>query len=109
RTARAGRQGVAWSFVTPEEGQRLTDVEKLTGVLIEKMAYPDFKPGPVPSDIRAEREKAEQREQRRVAETRTVAPQELSEEEKRKLFPSGIVPSSGARSGLTRKRSRRRR
>src|SRR5690606_4670609 len=56
RTARAGRRGIAWSFVTSEEGQRLTEIEKLTGVLIEKMDYPDFKPGPVPAEIRQQRQ-----------------------------------------------------
>ncbi|MEM0915234.1 MAG: DEAD/DEAH box helicase, partial [Planctomycetota bacterium] len=34
RTARAGRRGVAWTFVTPDQGQMLTEVEKLAGTLI---------------------------------------------------------------------------
>ncbi len=42
RTARAGRRGIAWSFVSSEQGQLLTEVEKFTGVLIEKLDYPDF-------------------------------------------------------------------
>ncbi len=42
RTARAGRSGVAWAFVEPEQGQLLTEVEKLTGVLLERLEYPDF-------------------------------------------------------------------
>ncbi|MEO0476687.1 MAG: DEAD/DEAH box helicase, partial [Planctomycetota bacterium] len=56
RTARAGRRGVAWSFVSPDQGQMLSDIEKLVGVLIEQKHYPDFKPGPVPKDIKEERD-----------------------------------------------------
>lgn len=39
RTARAGRSGTAWSFVEPDQGQMLTEVEKLTGVLIDRLDY----------------------------------------------------------------------
>src|SRR5690606_9383637 len=37
RTARAGRRGIAWAFVTPDQGQLLTEIEKLAGVEIEKL------------------------------------------------------------------------
>ena len=111
RTARAGRRGTAWSFVTPEEGQLLTKIEKLTGVLIEKMEFPDFKPGPVPDDIRVQRE----REAKRADPKATLASREqpagfedLSDEELRKRFPDGKVPKSAPRKGLgSRFRSRR--
>ncbi len=55
RTARVGRRGVAWAFVTPEQGQLLTEIEKLAGVMIERHAELDFKPGPVPEDVREQR------------------------------------------------------
>ncbi len=111
RTARAGRRGVAWSFVTPEEGQRLTEIEKLTGVLIEKMEYPDFKPGPIPKDVLEVRE----REQKRrsvgptTAEDRRVRLElgELTEQQKAEMFPDGIVPSAPPPQTLTKRYRRR--
>ena len=63
RTARVGRQGVAWSFVTPDQGQLLTEIEKLTGVLIEQLDYPDFNPGPLPQGVREQRERDGKREE----------------------------------------------
>ncbi len=48
RTARVGRDGVAWAFVTPEQGELLTSVEHLINAEIPKLDYPDFKPGPSP-------------------------------------------------------------
>ena len=46
RTARAGRKGIAWTFVTPEQGQMLSEVEKMSGALIEKMEYPRLQARP---------------------------------------------------------------
>lgn len=54
RTARAGRGGHAWSFVTPEQGELLTNIELLINAEIPKMDYPDFKPTPPPQGWRAE-------------------------------------------------------
>ncbi len=51
RTARAGRDGVAWSLVTPEQGALLTQIELLINAEIPKLDYPDFKPGPLPPDV----------------------------------------------------------
>jgi ATP-dependent RNA helicase DeaD len=48
RTARAGRGGIAWSFVTPDQGYLLTQIEQLINAEIPKLDYPDFEPGPVP-------------------------------------------------------------
>lgn len=48
RTARVGREGVAWSFVCPDQGELLTNVENLINTEITKLDYPDFQPGPVP-------------------------------------------------------------
>jgi superfamily II DNA/RNA helicase len=61
RTARAGRGGVAWSLVTPEQGGLLTDIERLINAEIPKMDYPDFQPGPVPERYRQERQQDDQR------------------------------------------------
>jgi hypothetical protein len=56
RTARAGRDGIAWALVTPEQGELLTQIEMLINAEIPKLDYPDFRPGPVPDDIRVTRE-----------------------------------------------------
>jgi len=111
RTARVGRRGIAWAFVSPEEGQRLTEIEKLAGVLIEKFDLTDFEPGPVPDDIREQRE----RQQRRADPTKTLTERTatsslegLSEEELARMFPGGVIPKSAPRRTLgSRLRSRR--
>lgn len=43
RTARVGREGVAWSFLTPMEGDLLTSVEHLINAEVPKLDYPDFR------------------------------------------------------------------
>ncbi|MDX2147665.1 MAG: DEAD/DEAH box helicase [Planctomycetota bacterium] len=48
RTARAGREGVAWSFVAPDQGGLLTDIEMLINTEVPKLDYPDFKPTDAP-------------------------------------------------------------
>lgn len=55
RTARAGRDGVAWALVTPDQGPLLTQIEMLINAEIPKLDYPDFEPGPVPQDVQASR------------------------------------------------------
>lgn len=60
RTARAGRTGVAWSLVTPEQGGMLTQIELLINAEIPKLDYPDFKPGPLPQDV-LQRQQSDQR------------------------------------------------
>ncbi|MEM6334627.1 MAG: DEAD/DEAH box helicase [Planctomycetota bacterium] len=108
RTARAGRRGIAWSFVTPEQGQMLTNVEKMSGALIEPMEYPDFKPGPVPSDIREERDKADKRANKPKAQPGPPKVEDLEDEELKKMFPGGIVPKGAAKRTLgSRMRTRR--
>ncbi len=52
RTARAGRGGVAWSLVTPAQGELLTQIELLINAEIPKMDYPDFKPTDRPEGFR---------------------------------------------------------
>jgi ATP-dependent RNA helicase DeaD len=48
RTARVGRDGVAWSLVTPDQGDLLTNVENLINAEIPKLDYPDFTPSEPP-------------------------------------------------------------
>lgn len=52
RTARAGRKGVAWSLVTPMQGELLTQIEMLINAEIPKMDYPDFQASPKPEGYR---------------------------------------------------------
>ncbi len=115
RTARAGRRGVAWSFVSPEQGQLLTEIEKLTGVLIEKMHYPDFKPGPVPQDVQDERRRRPAGtpvtvEQALSARAQLVPAADVDDRKLAEMFPDGVVPQSAPKRTLGSKlRSRRRR
>ncbi|MCK4658050.1 MAG: DEAD/DEAH box helicase [Phycisphaerae bacterium] len=44
RTARMGACGKAITFVTPDQGKELTQIEKLINVLIEEKKYPGFVP-----------------------------------------------------------------
>jgi ATP-dependent RNA helicase DeaD len=114
RTARAGRKGTAWTFVTPDQGQLLTEVEKLTGVMIEQLDYPDFKPGPVPKEIAGEQQQRQRREQavtERAQTDRALSPelQGLSEAQLKAMFPDGKIPSAPPARGLgSRLRTRRR-
>ncbi len=113
RTARAGRRGVAWSFVTPDQGKLLTEIEKLSGSLIEKMDYPDFKPGPVPQDVLEARQADERRSAApaKTLEARATPAVNLSgytEEELKIMFPDGNIPKTLPRKGLgSRFRTRR--
>jgi ATP-dependent RNA helicase DeaD len=112
RTARAGRKGVAWSFVTPDQGQLLTEIEKISGALIEHQQFSDFKPGPVPEDIRAERKPWSRPDPAKSLANRAqphTGVQELSEEDRQLLFPNGVVPSGPPKRNLgSRFRTKRR-
>ncbi|MEM1109270.1 MAG: DEAD/DEAH box helicase [Planctomycetota bacterium] len=113
RTARAGRRGHAWTFVTPEQGQMLTDVEKMAGAEITKMDFPDFKPGPVPKDVQEERRTGVKRRDK----PRDVADREVaggfdasagySEAELKAMFPDGKIPKNLPPKGLGSKFKRR--
>ena len=74
RTARAGRGGVAWSFVTPDQGRLLTQIEQLINAEVHKLDYPDFKPGPVPDDVRHQRERDAARANRPGANRFSASP-----------------------------------
>jgi ATP-dependent RNA helicase DeaD len=52
RTARAGRGGIAWSLVTPDQGELLTKIEILINAEVPKLEYPDFKPSDRPAHWR---------------------------------------------------------
>ena len=96
RTARAGRKGIAWSFVCPDQGDLLTSIEMLTNVEIREADYPDFEPGPVPSAVQAERRAQEER--RELALTghsrMSVTPPKKEQATDKSKFPDGLVPSA---------------
>lgn len=113
RTARAGRGGVAWSFVTPEQGILLTEIEKYAGVLIEKLEYDDFRPGPVPTHVqeqrsRDDRRRSEPTESLRERVEKSTELDGLSSEQREMMFPGGVVPKDAPKRTLGSKfRSRR--
>lgn len=100
RTARAGRRGSAWTFVTPEQGQMLTDVEKMAGAEITKMDYPSFKPGPIPRGVLEERATGvKRRDKPRDISDRTTAgvvdaAAGYTEAELKAMFPDGKIPKT---------------
>lgn len=99
RTARAGRDGIAWALVTPEQGPLLTEIEMLINAEIPKLDYPDFKPGPVPQDVRESRELGVKRVEmaksynRYAATNAPPAPSATQAAADPSRFPGGIVPS----------------
>lgn len=102
RTARAGRDGVAWALVTPEQGGLLTEIEMLINAEIPKLDYPDFKPGPLPADVQAAREASSKRAQTAKSFNRFAAttPATIGHDESAasvpldpSRFPGGIIPS----------------
>jgi len=100
RTARAGRRGNAWTFVTPEQGQMLTEVEKMAGAEITKMDYPAFKPGPIPRGVLEERATGvKRRDKPRDIADRSVASvidptAGYSEADLKAMFPDGKIPKT---------------
>lgn len=102
RTARAGREGHAWSLVTPKQGPLLTDIEMLVNTEIPRMDYPDFEARPRPEDWKDEptggRPIYEVKGAPTVQKNRfeTEAPpkaEELTDAQKAAKFPGGVVPS----------------
>jgi superfamily II DNA/RNA helicase len=96
RTARAGRNGIAWAFVTPDQGELLTGIEMLTNVEIPSAEYADFAPGPVPASVAAEREKAAARSAalREELSRKPMTPPGPEAEKDTSKFPGGLVPAS---------------
>lgn len=109
RTARAGRGGIAWAFVTPDQGYLLTQIEQLINAEIPKLDYPDFEPGPVPEWVTREKEQKEQNAINRGANRfatqplpgaapvapveGSAAPAPIDVKPDPSKFPGGIVPS----------------
>jgi len=98
RTARAGRDGTAWSFVCPDQGELLSAIEQLANVEIPRKEYPDFKPGPVPVEVQQRRE-AEVRKKEELAKQRsrheTAVPDPVvarASPQAEAMFPGGLVP-----------------
>ncbi len=95
RTARVGRDGCAWSFVTPDQGDLLTAIERLTNHEIACCDYQDFSPGQVPAEISAKRDLARQREENSKVEHSRIreTPPTAEEAADTTKFPGGIVPA----------------
>ncbi|MEM1330261.1 MAG: DEAD/DEAH box helicase [Planctomycetota bacterium] len=100
RTARAGRQGVAWSFVCPDEGPLLTQIENLINAEVPKMEYPDFEASERPEGWKDEKpsnvyvvEGVERKEKNRYAAPEVPAADTMSDKDMAAKFPGGIVPS----------------
>jgi superfamily II DNA/RNA helicase len=96
RTARAGRDGVAWSFITPGQGALLDQIEMLTNVHIPEGDNAGFEPGPVPEAVMNQRQMEEQRRASlTVEESRSaVAPPPPDAASNASKFPGGIVPKA---------------
>jgi ATP-dependent RNA helicase DeaD len=107
RTARAGRDGKAWSLVTSEQGQRLTEIEKLTGALVERMFYEDFEFSEPPADVQLSRQKQQNRPDplktlaersgpvANVGGTGGASPySDYTPEQLKAMFPDGKIPAS---------------
>ena len=97
RTARAGRHGVAWTFIQPDQGDLLSGIEMLANIEIPQKQYPDFTPGPIPIDVSSYRE-AEKRRREESASAKSrmataVAPTAAKAADPN-AFPGGIVPSA---------------
>lgn len=101
RTARAGKDGVAWSLVTPEQGPLLTTIERFINAEIPKLEYPDFQPGPVPAGVLQSKALDEKKVQvaRQFNRFATTSPATIGhvsspspEDADPTRFPGGVVP-----------------
>ncbi len=117
RTARAGKRGVAWSFVTPDQGQLLTEIEKLAGLEIESLNYEGFKAGRPPADIEELRAREATRRAKVTDPTQKLmeraapvaATDDLAQDELARRFPGGVIPKGAPPANLGRRfRSKRR-
>ncbi len=92
RTARAGRGGTAWSLVTPDQGDLLTQIEHLINTEIPKLDYPDFEPGALPEHIQRDRQRREERQQTTGGPARFAAQPSLPAQS-----PPANAPQSGGK------------
>lgn len=71
RTGRMGREGVAFSFVSREQGQLLTEIEKLINRLLEridvKKYLPDYVEPTIKKNVAAIEEKVKRKHRRSIA------------------------------------------
>lgn len=91
RTARAGRGGTAWSFVTPDQGALLTQIEKLINAEIPRLDYPDFEPGPVPESAAREQQLREARQAQRASRLSPPVPPTVTSS----VAPAGTLLPAG--------------
>ncbi|MEQ8770317.1 MAG: DEAD/DEAH box helicase [Phycisphaerales bacterium] len=118
RTARAGREGVAWSLVTPEQGKLLTEIENLINAEIPHKEYADFEATERPEGWKDEPtggrpiyqvEGVEEEKRGRHEGPSVDDVKELDAEELAAKFPGGIVPGKMPKKrlgGRTRTRGR---
>jgi superfamily II DNA/RNA helicase len=103
RTARAGRDGHAWSLVTPAQGSLLTEIELLVNAEIPAQKYDDFDARDRPDDWKDEPTggrptyevkgaPSEPKKNRFQIDDKPKV-DEMSEKELAAKFPGGIVPS----------------
>jgi ATP-dependent RNA helicase DeaD len=103
RTARAGRDGHAWSLVTPDQGSLLTEIEILVNAEIPKLEYPEFDARPRPDDWRDEptggrptyevKGVPSEPKKNRFEAAQVPVVNKLSDKELAAKFPGGVVPS----------------
>lgn len=103
RTARAGRDGHAWSLVTPAQGSLLTEIELLVNAEIPAIKYDDFEPRDRPDDWKDEptggrptyevKGAPSEPKKNRFEVEEPPQVEKLSEKELASKFPGGIVPT----------------
>ena len=93
RTARAGKRGTAWSLVQTDQGDLLTEIEKLTNVETQRLEYPDFEIGDPPADIRKERDDKRARLEQSEAAPSRLADPDIPAAVDATRFPGGVVPT----------------
>ncbi|MGH7133401.1 MAG: DEAD/DEAH box helicase [Phycisphaerales bacterium] len=94
RTARIGREGVAWSLVTPEQGELLTNIENLINKEIPRLEYPDFKASPPRERRDAPPPRPANQTNRYTASIAPTVPAAATPAQvNQNKFPGGIVPS----------------
>jgi len=103
RTARAGRDGHAWSLVTPDQGSLLTEIEILVNAEIPKLEYPEFDARPRPDDWKDEpaggrptyevKGVPSEPKKNRFEAAQVPVVNRLSDKELAAKFPGGVVPS----------------
>lgn len=99
RTARAGREGHAWSLVTPEQGSLLTQIELLINAEIPMKDYSEFEPGEKPDNWKPEAKPGQyvvegvpDKESKNRFASEDAPAEGLSDKEKAEKFPGGVVP-----------------